>query len=232
VKVVDLRHAAARHQFAGGFAHHLQTGDQGEQGQALERGLGVGKLRGSECVIAQEGIILQRQHLGDLHHDAGLFFEDRGVGEHREIGTEIKAALIGDHRHGFARLLGGGARRGEEFAGRGEQSERGQPGGETQVVLGARHDRERAVEVKRAAAAVAVEHGEVELHPLRGQQAEGMVELDQSGTVDAVDGYGLMRVVLEGFVDGIGHVAARAEFDKDAEAVFMHLSDRVVKKDR
>ena len=120
VQVVDLRHAAARHQFAGGFAHHLQTGDQREQGQAFERGGGVGELRGAEGVITQEGVVLQRQNLDDFHHDAGLFFEDRGVGEHREIGAEIKASLVRNHRHGFARLFGGGARRGEEFTGRSE----------------------------------------------------------------------------------------------------------------
>ncbi len=65
----------------------------------------------------------------------------------------------------------------------------------------------------------------VQRDPLRRQHAQCVVELQQPGPVDSVHGDGLMRYRLQDLGHRIGHVAARTEFDKDAETVIIHLLD-------
>jgi hypothetical protein len=178
-----------------------------------------------------EGIVFEREHFGHFEQHAGLLVEDLGAGEHRKVRAEVETAFVADGGERFAGLFLGGAGRHEKAVRRCERGDDRRLGRQPQRVLAVDGDGGRFVEVQRVLAALPMEHGEIELNALGGQQTERVVELEQSGAVDAVDGDGLVRLIFEDFADGIGHVPARAEFDEDAEPVLEHAADGIVEPD-
>jgi hypothetical protein len=184
-EVVDLGHASAGHKAAGRFGHHFEAGDEREDREAAEVWVVERELGGAERVVAQKGIFVERDDFGDFEQHAGLFLQNFGAGEHREVGPEVEAAFVADGRQGLFDLLLDGTRVGEEDVGRRESGDGGSCG-ESRISFSVR----MVTDIGRSKSSACWRRWRCStvrssVTPCEAS-APSVVELQKSGAVDAV----------------------------------------------